>query len=181
MFCVHGCWRDCSDHKQPTSRPVQRGDRCNINANQAAMLRILRVSLARNLVRPEKWDDSKVGFRDSNASGGRIVLLPGAFWVHVLPKWPLWARLFYSVIYSVSELRRACFRQARVARAVLPPHALFRAGAFALPPCAPKSHMCRLPHLGLSENLRHNFKGLLASSSHLAAVFHSSSSSCSLV
>ena len=68
----------------------------------------------------------------------------------VLPKWPFWAHLFYSVFYSVSELRRACFRQARVARAVLPPGALFRAGAFALPPCAPKSHMRPLPHLGVS-------------------------------
>ena len=31
------------------------------------------------LVRPEKWDDSQVGFRGGNASGGRIVLLQGAF------------------------------------------------------------------------------------------------------
>ena len=69
----------------------------------------------------------------------------------VLPKWPFWAHLFYSVFYHVSELRRACFRQARVARAMLPPGALFRAGAFALPPCAPKSHMRPLPHLGVSE------------------------------
>ena len=39
-------------------------------------------SLARkdHIVRPEKWDDSQVRFRDSNASGGHIVLLPGAFW-----------------------------------------------------------------------------------------------------
>ena len=34
------------------------------------------------LVRPEKWDDSQVGFRGSNAFGGRIVLLSGAFWAH---------------------------------------------------------------------------------------------------
>ena len=47
----------------------------------------------------------------------------------------------YSVFDSVSELRRACFRQERVARAVLPPAALFRAMAFALPICAPKSHL----------------------------------------
>ena len=33
-------------------------------------------------MRPEKWGDSQVGFRGSNASGGRIVLLPGAFWAH---------------------------------------------------------------------------------------------------
>ena len=69
----------------------------------------------------------------------------------VLPKWPFWAHLFYAVFYSISELRRACFRQAHVARAVLLPGALFRARAFALPPCAPKSQLCPLPHLGLSE------------------------------
>ena len=28
------------------------------------------------VVRPEKWDDSQVGFRGNNASGGRIVLPP---------------------------------------------------------------------------------------------------------
>ena len=33
-------------------------------------------------VRPEKWGDSQVGFRGSNASGGPIVLLPSAFWAH---------------------------------------------------------------------------------------------------
>ena len=70
----------------------------------------------------------------------------------VLPKWPiLGASPFNSVFYNVSELRRACFRQARVARAVLPPGALFRAGALALPPCAPKSHIWGFPHLGFSE------------------------------
>ena len=71
----------------------------------------------------------------------------------VLPKWPLWAHLFYSVcFYSVSELRSACFRQARVARAVLLASALFRAAAFAFPPCTPRSHMCPLPHLGFSDS-----------------------------
>ena len=51
---------------------------------------------------------------------------------------------------------------ARVARAVLLPGALFRAGAFALPPCAPKSYMRPLPHLEVSENceMKHwNFRG----------------------
>ena len=33
-------------------------------------------------MRPQKWEDSQVGFRGSNASGRRIVLLPGAFWAH---------------------------------------------------------------------------------------------------
>ena len=82
----------------------------------------------------------------SNASGYQA-----HFGCTVLPKWPLWAHLFYSVFYSVSELRKACFRQARAAQAVLPPGAFFRAGAFALPPCAPKSHMWRLPYWGVSE------------------------------
>ena len=58
------------------------------------------------------------------------------------------------MFHSVSEFRRACFRQARFARAVLLPGALFRAGAFALPPCAPKSHIWPLPHLGVSEFCR---------------------------
>ena len=71
------------------------------------------------------------------------------FGLTVLPKWPLWPHLFYPAFYSVSELRRACFRRARVARAVLPPGALFRVGAFTFPPCAPKSHMRPLPHLGI--------------------------------
>ena len=43
----------------------------------------------------------------------------------LLPKWPIWAHLFYSVFYRFSELRRACFRQARVAQDVLPPGVLF--------------------------------------------------------
>ena len=104
------------------------------------------------LVRPEKWDDSQVGFQGSNASGGRIVLPYQAhFGRTVLPKWPFWAHLFYPVFYSVSELRRAYFRQAHVARAVLPPGALFRAGAFAFLPCAPTSHLHLLPHLGPSD------------------------------
>ena len=92
-----------------------------------------------------------MGFRGSNASGGRIVLLPGAFWAHGASKMATLGASLLPSIYSVSELWRACFRQARVARAVLPPGALFRAGAFALPPCAPKSHMRPLPHLGVSE------------------------------
>ena len=37
------------------------------------------------------------------------------------------------------------------AQAVLPPVALFHAETFALPPCAPKSHLCLFPHLGSSD------------------------------
>ena len=77
-----------------------------------------------------------------------VAMLPvGALCFHqahfgrtVLPKWPFWAHLFYSVLYNVLELRRACFRQERVALAVLPPGALFRARAFALPPVPPNPH-----------------------------------------
>ena len=83
---------------------------------------------------------------------GALCFYQAHFGRTVLPKWPLWAHLFYSLVYSASELRRACFRHARVARAVLPPGALFRAGAVALPPCAPNSHMCPLPHLGAFRN-----------------------------
>ena len=92
----------------------------------------------------------KWGFGVAMLSVGALCFYQVHFGRTVLPKWPLWARLFYSVFYSASELRRACFRQARVARAVLPPSALFRAGAFAFPPCAPTSHMRPLPHLGVS-------------------------------
>ena len=93
-----------------------------------------------------KWD-----FGVAMLPVGALCFYQAHFGRTVLPKWPFWKHLVYSVVYSFSELRRACFRQARVARAVLPPGALFRAGAFALPPCAPKSHLCPLPHLGPSE------------------------------
>ena len=93
-----------------------------------------------------KWD-----FGVAMLPVGALCFYQAHFGPTVLPKWPFWANLFYSVFYSVSELRRACFRQARVARAVLSPGALFRAGAIAFPPCAPKSHMRPLPHLGVSD------------------------------
>ena len=95
---------------------------------------------------PSKW-----GFGVSMLPVGALCFYQAHFGRTVLPKWPLWAHLFYAVFYSVSKLRRACFRQARVARAVLPPGALFCAGAFAFPPCAPRSHMRPLPHLGVSD------------------------------
>ena len=79
----------------------------------------------------------------------------------VLPTCPFWAHPFYSVFYIVSELGRACFRQARVAQAMLPPGALFHAETFGLPPCAHKSHMCPLPPLGFSDTIM-IFKGSVA-------------------
>ena len=151
----------------------------------------------------------QVRFQGSNASGGRLVLLPSAFWAHGASKMASFA-LYFAVFQSLGpydqkaadvwqkfvwdfqafsqtflELRfslgneekdgknlnsqtwpgtprcpsprharppdrRACFRQTRVAQAVLLPGALFHAGTFAFPPRAPRSHMCPLPHLGFS-------------------------------
>ena len=56
----------------------------------------------------KKASPQEVGFQGSNASSGRIALLP-----------------FYPVFSSVSELRRTCFHQARIAQAVLLPGVLF--------------------------------------------------------
>ena len=161
-------------------------------------------------MRHEKWDDSQVGFRGSNASFGRIVLLPGAFGAHGASKiatlgapLPLCTLIFHSLVfwfslvfsnqgnslvfrvflcfsrvvpgvergkkslvfwvvflgfylnteewkvgvfYSISELRRACSRQARVARAVLPTGALFRARGLCASPC-PTSPTCARSHI----------------------------------
>ena len=83
------------------------------------------------------------------------MLLPGAFWAHGAPNMiTLDASLPLCVFYSVAELRKACFRQARIARAVLPPGARLPGRAFALHPCAPKSHMRPLPLLGVSDRGR---------------------------
>ena len=96
-----------------------------------------------------------MGFRGSNASSGRIVLLPGAFWAHGASKMAiLGASLLLCILQCFGASEGMLPRQARVAQAVLPPDALFRAGAFALPPCAPKSHMRPLPHLGVSDPYR---------------------------
>ena len=62
-----------------------------------------------------------MGFQGSNASGRRIVLLPGAFWAHSASK---------MAILGASEI--LCMLQCfRVWEGMLPPGALFRAGAFA--------------------------------------------------
>ena len=92
-----------------------------------------------------------MGFRVAMLPVGALCFYQAHFGRTVLPKWPFWAHLFYPVFYSVSEFGRACFRQARVARAMLLPGALFHAGPFAFLRCAPKSHMRPLPHLGVSE------------------------------
>ena len=74
----------------------------------------------------------KWGFGVAMPPVGALHFYQAHFGRTVLPKWPFWAHLSSSVFYSVSELRRECFHQARVARAVLPLGTLFRAGSFAL-------------------------------------------------
>ena len=61
------------------------------------------VRVLATLERPEKWDDSQVGFQGSNASGGRIVLLPGAFWAHDASKMAI---LGASLLLNILQ----CFR-----------------------------------------------------------------------
>ena len=110
-------------------------------------------------VRPKKWDGPQVGFGPFGVAMllvGALCFYQGHFGRTVLPKWPLWEYLFYSVFYGVTELERVCFRQARVARAMLPSDALFRAGAFTLPPLPPNptSPHVAAPTSGLSPKHR---------------------------
>ena len=88
---------------------------------------------------------------------GALCFYQAHFGRTVLPKWPLSAHLFYSVFYSVSELGRVCFRQARVARAALPPSVLFPARAFTFLPVPPDptcahSHIWGFPTLRSWQN-----------------------------
>ena len=48
-------------------------------------------------MRAQKWEDSQVGFRGSNASGRRIVLLPGAFWAHGASKMAILEAPFFTL------------------------------------------------------------------------------------
>ena len=66
-----------------------------------------------SIVRPQKWEDSQVGFQGSNASGRRIVLLPGAFWAHGASKMAILGATFLLCILQ-------CFR---VWEGMLPPGA----------------------------------------------------------
>ena len=134
--------------KKPPEYAIQW--QCPYGIKVPSNQRILQKTWRMILWDPRSGMTPKWGFGVAMLPVGALCFYQAHFGRTVLPKWPLWAHLFYSVFYSVSELRRACFRQARVARAVLPPGALFRAGALALPPSAPKSHMRLLPHLGFS-------------------------------
>ena len=104
-----------------------------------------------NLWDPRSGRTPKWGFGVAMLPVGALCFYEAHFGCTVLPKWPFWVHLFYSIFYSASEFGRACFRQARVAWATLPPGALFRAGAFAFLPWAPKSHLHPLPHFGPSD------------------------------
>ena len=64
----------------------------------------------------------------------------------MLPKWPFWVHLFYSVLYGVSELRRACFRQEHVAQA--------RASARRKIPHVPTHNISGFPKLGNPKTAR---------------------------
>ena len=81
----------------------------------------------------------KWGFGVAMLPVGALRFYQAHFGRTMLPKWPLWAHLFYPVLYSVSELRRVCFRQARVARA-----ACFVQGPL---PFLPPNPTCGRPHI----------------------------------
>ena len=72
-----------------------------------------RFGTTKIIVRPQKWEDSQVGFQGSNASGRRIVLLPGAFWAHGASKMAILGASFLLCILQ-------CFR---VWEGMLPPGA----------------------------------------------------------
>ena len=101
----------------------------------------------RNVVRPGKWDDPQVGFQGSNAPA--LCFYQAYFGRTVLPKWPLWAHLFYSVYFTAfqssgghASARRVshkpcfcqahCFMQAPLRFLPVPPN----------PTCAAKSKGC---------------------------------------
>ena len=85
-----------------------------------SFLSSFRLFLPDSFERPEKWDDSQVGFRGGSASGGRTVLLPSAFWAHGASKMAtLGATLYFTAFQSLGGhasarrvLHEPCFRQA---------------------------------------------------------------------
>ena len=68
--------------KENRSNTNQRGNKGEEKTENKTEWERVQWGGALPLVRPKKWGHSQVGFRGSNASGGRIVLLPGAFWAH---------------------------------------------------------------------------------------------------
>ena len=103
----------------------------------------------KQFVRPEKWDGSQVGFRGSNACGGRIVLLPGAFWAHGASKM---ATFGASLLLCVLQ----CFR---VQEGMLPPGACCTSRASARRLCA--SSLCpQIPYLGVQKLTRSGLDGV---------------------
>ena len=83
LYLVH-CSR-CSIHSAPLTTSVLQFCQTTWGGKQQFSCKF-RADATPNrssfVVRPQKWEDSQVGFQGSNASGRRIVLLPGAFWAH---------------------------------------------------------------------------------------------------
>ena len=73
-------------------------------------------------------------------------ILGGFFRVDFPLKNGRFGRIFSTLYFTVFQSLGGHASQARVAWAMLPPGGLFRAGAFAFLPCAPKSHLHPLPH-----------------------------------
>ena len=69
------------------------------------------------------------GRSQRNASGGRVVLLPGACWTHRAPKWPVWAHLFQTVLHNLGKHAPARCMSYRIA----------------FPLCTPNSHLYQEP------------------------------------
>ena len=93
------------------------------------------------LTKGSTCETQEAGCLPTQVSG--VAMLPvGALYFYqthigctVLPQWPLWAHLFYSVFYRFQGL--GGHASACVAEAVLLPGTLFHAETFALPPYAP--------------------------------------------
>ena len=92
------------------------------------------------IVRPEKWDHSQVGFRGSHAPFCLIVLLLGARCLQNGHFGRISSTLYFAVFQSLALGGHASARRV-LHEQCLPPGALFHAGAFAFPPCSPRSHM----------------------------------------
>ena len=92
-----------------------------------------------------------MGFRGSNASCGRLVLLPGAFWAHGASKMATLgtSRLPCILQYFRAEEGMLPLGACRTSRASA--RRIVSCRGLSFPPSAPKSHMRPLPHLGVSD------------------------------